>query len=110
MALSARATEAIATIDTVTAFLARVQAKTDEPDALDFTFGNPHELALPGLVAAMRAQLEPQSADWFAYRTSERSAQEAVSAGLRAELGLDFEPDDIAMTQGAFGAISLAFT
>jgi aspartate aminotransferase len=32
-----------------------------------------------------------------------------VAAGLRAELDLDFEPDDIAMTQGAFGAISLAF-
>ena len=109
MALSTRATAAMTAIDTVTAFLARVQTKTDEPDALDFTFGNPHELALPGLVAAMRAQLEPQSADWFAYRTSERSAQEAVSEGLRTELGLDFEPDDIAMTQGAFGAISLAF-
>jgi len=109
MVLSARATEAKAAVDIVTTFLARIQALADDPDALDFTFGNPHEMALPGLPAAMRAQVEPQSVDWFAYKTSERSAQEVVAAGLRAELGLDFEPDDIAMTQGAFGAISLAF-
>ncbi|WP_242492256.1 aminotransferase class I/II-fold pyridoxal phosphate-dependent enzyme [Agromyces binzhouensis] len=86
-----------------------MQAAADDPDALDFTFGNPHEPALPGLVDAMRAQLEPRSVDWFAYKTSEREAQEAVAEGLRGELGLDFEHDDIAMTQGAFGAIQLAF-
>lgn len=109
MVISARATDAKAAVDTVTAFFARIQAVAGDPDALDFTFGNPHEMALPGLSAAMRAQVEPQSVDWFAYKTSERSAQEVVAAGLVAELGLPFEPDDIAMTQGAFGAISLAF-
>ena len=108
MVISARATEAMAAVDVVTTFFGRIVELADKPDALDFTFGNPHEMALPGLPAAMRAQLEPQSVDWFAYKTSERSAQEVVAAGLHAELGLDFEPDDIAMTQGAFGAISLA--
>jgi aspartate aminotransferase len=85
-----------------------MQALTADPDALDFTFGNPHEMALPGLTDAMRAQLEPRSVDWFAYKANERPAQEAVVAGLSGELELDFEPDDIAMTQGAFGAIALA--
>ncbi|WP_344096870.1 aminotransferase class I/II-fold pyridoxal phosphate-dependent enzyme [Microbacterium deminutum] len=92
----------------MTRFLARIQALGDNPDALDFTFGNPHEMALPGFSAALRAQVEPRSVDWFAYKTSEREAQEVVTAGLRAELGLAFEPEDTAMTQGAFGAISLA--
>jgi aspartate aminotransferase len=32
-----------------------------------------------------------------------------IAAGLRSELGLAFEPADITMTQGAFGAIALAF-
>jgi aspartate aminotransferase len=109
MTMSARATEAKASVDIVTTFLGRIQGLVDDPDALDFSFGNPHELPLPGLSAAIRAQVEPRSVDWFAYKTSERAAQEAVSAGLRTELGLPFEPDDIAMTQGAFGAISLAF-
>lgn len=108
-AMSDRATRAKAAVDVVTAFFARIQATADDPDALDFTFGNPHELALPGLTAAMQAQVEPRSVDWFAYKTSERLAQETVAAGLRTELALDFEPDDIAMTQGAFGALSLAF-
>jgi aspartate aminotransferase len=108
VALSDRAVRAKSAVDVVTSFLARIQALANEPDALDFTFGNPHELALPALSEAMRAQIEPRSVDWFAYKTSERDAQEVVSAGLTAELGLPFEPDDIAMTQGAFGAMSLA--
>ena len=108
MAMSERAVRAKASIDRVTAYLARMQALTQDPDALDFTFGNPHEMALPGLTDAMRAQLEPRSVDWYAYKTNERSAQEAVAAGIRGELALDFEPEDIAMTQGAFGAIALA--
>jgi len=107
--ISARATEAKAAVDIVTTFFGRIQALAHDADALDLTFGNPHEMALPGLPAAIRAQLDPRSVDWFAYKTSERGAQEAVAAGLDAELGLAFEPEDIAMTQGAFGAISLAF-
>ncbi|MET0782524.1 MAG: aminotransferase class I/II-fold pyridoxal phosphate-dependent enzyme, partial [Microbacterium sp.] len=95
-------------MDHVTAFFSRIQAVGQDPDALDFTFGNPHEMALPGLTDAMRAQLEPRTVDWYAYKSNERPAQEAAAAGLSRELGLEFEPDDIAMTQGAFGAIALA--
>lgn len=108
MDISARASRAKAAVDVVTAFFAEVQAAADDPDALDFTFGNPHEFALPGLVEAIREQVEPRSVDWFAYRTSEADAQRTIAEGLRAELGLPFAPEDIAMTQGAFGAISLA--
>lgn len=108
MAMSQRAVRAKSSIDRVTAFFSSIQAVAQDPDALDFTFGNPHEFALAGLTDAMRAQLEPRSVDWYAYKSNERPAQEAVAAGLRHELALDFEPDDIAMTQGAFGAIALA--
>jgi aspartate aminotransferase len=108
VAMSSRAAGAKAAVDVVTAFFGRIQALASDPQALDFTFGNPHEMALPGLSAAIRAHAEPRSVDWFAYKTSEPAAQEAVAAGLSAELGLPFEPEDIAMTQGAFGAISLA--
>lgn len=108
MVMSERATRAASAVDRVTAFFSRMQSTGDDPDALDFTFGNPHEIALAGLTDAMRAQLEPRSVDWYAYKSNERPAQEAVAAGLTDELGLDFEPADIAMTQGAFGAIALA--
>jgi aspartate/methionine/tyrosine aminotransferase len=109
MTISDRAARARAAVDVVTAFFAQIQAAAGDPDALDFTFGNPHELALPGLTSAMQAQIEPRSVEWYAYKTSERLAQETVAVGLRTDLGLDFEPEDIAMTQGAFGALSLAF-
>ncbi|TDN92062.1 aminotransferase class I/II-fold pyridoxal phosphate-dependent enzyme [Microbacterium sp. BK668] len=109
MVMSMRATAAKASVDVVTDYLARMQALTADPDALDMTFGNPHEFPLPALSTAIRAQIDPRSVDWFAYKTSERGAQDAVAAGLREELGLPFQADDIAMTQGAFGAMSLAF-
>ncbi len=109
MAISSRAVAAKSAVDIVTTFLARIQALAGDPDALDFTFGNPHEMALPGLSAALREQVEPRTVEWFAYKTSEPEAREAVASGLRAQLDLPFEPDDIAMTQGAFGALSLAF-
>ena len=108
MSMSERAFRAKTSVDQVVAYFSRMQALAQDPDALDFTFGNPHEMALSGLTDAMRAQLEPLSVDWYAYKSNERPAQEAVAAGLSGELGLDFEPDDIAMTQGAFGAIELA--
>ena len=108
MAMSERAVRAKASVDRVTAFFARIQAVAQDEDALDFTFGNPHETALRGLTDAMRAQIEPRSVDWYAYKTNESAARDAVADGIRSELGLDFEPDDIAMTQGAFGAIALA--
>ncbi|MPV88907.1 aminotransferase class I/II-fold pyridoxal phosphate-dependent enzyme, partial [Georgenia ruanii] len=76
-------------------------------DGVDLTFGDPHELPLPGLVAALEAHLQPRSVDWFAYKASEEPARAAVAAALRDELGLAFEPADVAMTQGAFGAIAL---
>ncbi|QKJ18208.1 aminotransferase class I/II-fold pyridoxal phosphate-dependent enzyme [Microbacterium hominis] len=107
MVLSARAGKAAESVAKVTRFFAGIQSLEGD-DALDFTFGNPHEMALPGLVGALRANVEPRAVDWFAYKSNERDAQEAIATALRGELGLDFVPDDIAMTQGAFGAIQLA--
>jgi len=109
MELSARARAAGDAIEPVTSFFLSLRAMDGQPDVVDLTFGDPHEMPLPAFVDALRANLEPRAEDWFAYKTSLAPAQETIAAGLRGELGLPFEPDDIAMTQGAFGAISLAF-
>lgn len=77
--------------------------------ACDFTFGNPHEMPLAGLVEALERNLQPQNPEWFAYKTSEPESRTFIAEALSRELGLDFEPEDIAMTQGAFAAIALAF-
>lgn len=77
--------------------------------ACDFTFGNPHERPLAGLVEALERNLRPQNAAWFAYKTSEPEPRAVIAEALSRELGLPFEPEDIALTQGAFAAIALAF-
>src|SRR5687768_6826732 len=73
-----------------------------DPDICDFTFGNPHEMPLPGLVDALRRHALPQDKNWFAYKTSEEAPQTFVAARLAAEIGLPFAPEDIALTAGAF--------
>jgi aspartate aminotransferase len=83
-------------------------AKT--PAIADFTFGNPHEMPLPGVVNALKTHAEPQGVDWFAYKTNEVDACEFVADSLSKELGLPFEARDIALTKGAFGAIKMCFT
>jgi aspartate aminotransferase len=81
----------------------------DDPEICDFTFGNPHEMPLDGLVSAIRARAVPHNKDWFAYKTSEEAPQAYLADCVSRELGLAFEPADIALTAGAFAAIMVAF-
>jgi aspartate aminotransferase len=82
--------------------------RRSDPGICDFTFGNPHEMALAGLVAAFRQRAEPHNKDWFAYKTSEEEPRTFLSERVGEELGLPFEPEDIALTTGAFAAIMVA--
>lgn len=79
-----------------------------EPGIVDLTFGDPHEMPLPGVVQALQRAAVPESNDWFAYTTSTSEAQQVVARSLRERFGVAFEPEDIAMTTGGFGAISTA--
>lgn len=90
-------------------FSSRYGERRHNPDICDFTFGNPHEMPLDGLVAAIHKHAEPQNKDWFAYKTSEEDPQTFLAKRLSSEFGLDFEPPDIALTAGAFAAIMVAF-
>jgi aspartate aminotransferase len=80
-----------------------------DPGISDFTFGNPHELPLPGLVTAIRERARPHDKNWFAYKTSEEEPQAFLAERVGRELGLAFDPADIALTTGAFAAIMVAF-
>lgn len=77
-----------------------------DPEVANFAVGNPQEMPLPGFVNALRRAAEPRNRDWFAYKFSEPESQEVVAAALREEVGIPFEPADIAMTTGAFGALA----
>jgi Aspartate/tyrosine/aromatic aminotransferase len=80
-----------------------------ESGMCDFTFGNPHEMPLEGIVNAIRERAIPHDKNWFAYKTSEQDPQAFVAEKLSRELDLTFEPGDIALTTGAFAAIMVAF-
>lgn len=90
-------------------FQSRYAERRGQPDVSDFTFGNPQEFPLPGLVQALHRRADPQNESWYAYKTNEESACAFLADSLSRELSVLFEPADIAMTPGAFGAIALAF-
>src|SRR5262245_19262643 len=86
-------------------FTSRYAERRLRPGVCDFTFGNPHEMPLDGIVSALRDKITPHDKNWFAYKTSELPAQEFLADIASKELGLAFEPADFALTTGAFTAI-----
>ena len=79
-----------------------------EADVANFAVGNPQEMPLAGYVEALQRHVEPQDKDWFAYKLSEPASQRTVAATLSARTGLDWDPDDVAMTNGGFAALAVA--
>ncbi len=86
-----------------------IWARNGQPGVDNFAVGNPQEMPLSGYVDALRAKIEPQSTDWFAYKMSEPRSQAAVARSLTERTGLSWDPADVAMTNGGFGALAVAF-
>ena len=100
-----------ATADVLAFLLGSTYARRQgDPAIADFVVGNPHEMPLPDFVDALQGWAEPQNKDWFAYKMNESPATQAVAESLRAQHGLPFAAEDVAMTTGAFGALSAALT
>jgi aspartate aminotransferase len=78
-----------------------------DPGIADFTYGNPQELPLPGLVDAFQRNAVPGDKDWFAYKMSEEEPRGVVAESLRRRTGIAFEAQDVALTTGAFGALAV---
>ncbi|MFT3916723.1 MAG: aminotransferase class I/II-fold pyridoxal phosphate-dependent enzyme [Anaeromyxobacteraceae bacterium] len=89
-------------------FDSRYGERRGDPEIADFTFGNPHEMPLDGLVTALREAARPLDEHWFAYKTSEEVPQKFLAEAVGRELDLPLEPPDLALTAGGFGAISVA--
>ena len=78
-----------------------------DPGIADFTFGNPQELPLPGLVAAIQHHAEPKDKDWFAYKLNEAEPRAVIQETLRERTGIPYRDEDISLTAGAFGALGV---
>ena len=76
------------------------------PEACDFRFGNPQEMPLPQIQEALVKWAAPKDKDWFAYKFSDPKAVRVAVESLRTRVGIDFDPADVAMTTGAFGALA----
>jgi aspartate aminotransferase len=74
----------------------------------DFVAGNPHDMPLPEIVDALQRRAQPENKDWFAYKMNEENPQAIAAKALSAEHGIAFEPLDLTLTPGAFGALSVA--
>jgi aspartate aminotransferase len=79
-----------------------------EPDVANFAVGNPQEMPLAEYVAALSSHLQPRDKDWFAYKLSEPASQRTVADTLTRRTGMDWDPADVAMTNGGFAALATA--
>jgi aspartate aminotransferase len=75
---------------------------------IDLLFGNPQDMPIPAYVDALRRHLEPKAPDWFAYTLNEPVATAVVAEGLARHTGLQWEPRDVAITNGGWAAIGVA--
>jgi aspartate aminotransferase len=79
-----------------------------EADVANFAVGNPQEMPLPAYVEALGRAVAPRDKDWFAYKLSEPESQRTVASTLTRRTGMDWDPADVAMTNGGFGALAVA--
>ena len=77
-------------------------------DVANFAVGNPQDMPMPEYVDALRRHLEPRDKDWFAYKISEEASRRTVAETLTRRTGLPWDPADVAMTNGGFGALAVA--
>jgi aspartate aminotransferase len=79
-----------------------------EPDVANFAVGNPQEMPLAEYVGALERATDPRDKDWFAYKMSEPESQRTVADTLTRRTGMAWDPADVAMTNGGFGALAVA--
>ncbi len=83
------------------------QERGGQPGVVDLLFGNPHDMPIPAYVEALQRHVVPQHPGWFAYMFDDEGATGTAADGLRRHTGMDWDPDDIAMTNGGWGAIAV---
>jgi aspartate aminotransferase len=107
-AISATVREMIASVEPLMRFTSKSTYASEgmKPGACDFTFGNPQEMPLAEIQQALARWAAPQNKDWFAYKFSVPETVSMVVESLRRRHGIDFDPDDVSMTNGAFGALA----
>ncbi len=107
-AISSTVREMIASVEPVMWFTTQstYASAGTKPGACDFCFGNPQEMPLAEITQALTNWARPLNKDWYAYKFSVPETVSVVVESLRRRHGIDFEPADVSMTNGAFGALA----
>jgi aspartate aminotransferase len=79
-----------------------------DPTMCDFVAGNPHDMPLPEFVDTLQRRVVPETKDWFAYQMNVEHSQAVAAKALSVEHGIAYDPLDLTLTPGAFGALSVA--
>jgi aspartate aminotransferase len=80
----------------------------ENPDVANFAVGNPLDFPMPEYVDTLRTHLEPRRRNWYAYKVSEPKARIAVARAQAEVTGMEWRPEDVAMTNGGFAALAVA--
>ena len=94
--------------ETLLSFLPIWEENRRRPEVADLAFGNPQEMVVEGFASALASVTTPRDKGHYAYKFSEKESQRTVANHLAEWRGQQFNPEDIAMTPGAFGAIAAA--
>ena len=94
--------------ETLLSFLPLWEQHRHRPGVSNFAFGNPQEMVVDGFASAIASATAPLDKDHYAYKFSEVESQRTVANHLAEWRGQQFDPADIALTPGAFGAIAIA--
>jgi len=82
--------------------------RQDDPTICDFVTGHAHEWPLTEMTDALAIGAKPMNVHWFAYKTNDSTACEAVAAALRHSDGLTYRASDIFLTNGATAGLTVA--
>jgi aspartate aminotransferase len=94
--------------DALLSYLPTWETNRHRAGVSNFAFGNPQEMVIDGFAGALAAATVPRDKDHYAYKFSEEASRVTVAEHLTSWRGRVFDPEDIAMTPGAFGAIAVA--
>jgi len=94
--------------ESLLAYLPTWEKHRNQPDVADFAFGNPQEMVIDGFAPALAEATIARGESHYAYKFSEEESRRVVADYLSDWRRERFEPADIAMTPGAFGAIAAA--
>lgn len=82
-------------------------SRRTEPESLDFTYGDAHELPPKGFAEALQHWSMPQNKGWYGYKRNLPESRAVVSTSLRQKRGLSIDSNNIFMTNGTIVGLAI---